>query len=158
MTRIGPGGASVIAHALWILVALVLLLGACGAPQPPHVVIVTFDTTRYDRLGFAGDSDARTPTLDGLAARGVVFDQAYAPVALTLPSHTTIMSGLPPLSHGVHSNGRFQVPESLETLAERLAAAGFDVDDGAVSVDPDAQVDRRLGLARADHDLALPQL
>ena len=126
MTRIGPGGASVIAHALWILVALVLLLGACGAPQPPHVVIVTFDTTRYDRLGFAGDSDARTPTLDGLAARGVVFDQAYAPVALTLPSHTTIMSGLPPLSHGVHSNGRFQVPESLETLAERLAAAGFD--------------------------------
>jgi arylsulfatase A-like enzyme/Tfp pilus assembly protein PilF len=127
VTRIEPGGASVvIARACWILAALVFLLGACGAPQPPHVVIVTFDTTRYDRLGFTGDSDARTPTLDGLAARGVVFDHAYASVALTLPSHTTIMSGLPPLSHGVHNNGRFQVPESLETLAERLAAAGFD--------------------------------
>jgi arylsulfatase A-like enzyme/Flp pilus assembly protein TadD len=90
------------------------------------VVIVTFDTTRYDRFGFTGDSGARTPTVDALAARGLAFDHAYAAVALTLPSHTTIMSGVPPLSHGVHNNGRFQVPESLETLAERLAAAGFE--------------------------------
>ena len=126
MTRIEPGGASVIAHASWILATLVFLLGACGAPPPPHLVIVTFDTTRYDRLGFTGDSGARTPTLDALAARGLAFDHAFAAVALTLPSHTTILSGVPPLSHGVHNNGRFQVPESLETLAERLAAAGFD--------------------------------
>ena len=121
MTHIGPGGASVIAHASWSLAVLVFLLGACGAPPPPHVVIVTFDTARYDRFGFTGDSGARTPTVDGLAARGLAFDHAYATVALTLPSHTTIMSGVPPLSHGVHNNGRFQVPESLETLAERLA-------------------------------------
>ena len=126
MTRSGPGGASIIARASGSLGVLALLLGACGAAPPPHVVIVTFDTTRYDRLGFTGDSSARTPTVDGLAARGLAFDHAYAAVALTLPSHTTIMSGVPPLSHGVHNNGRFQVPESLETLAERLAAAGFE--------------------------------
>jgi arylsulfatase A-like enzyme/Flp pilus assembly protein TadD len=126
VTCIEPGGASVLAHASWILATLAFLLGACGAPPPPHVVIVTFDTTRYDRLGFTGDPGARTPTLDALAARGLSFDRAFAAVALTLPSHTTILSGVPPLSHGVHNNGRFEVPESLETLAERLAAAGFE--------------------------------
>jgi arylsulfatase A-like enzyme/Tfp pilus assembly protein PilF len=109
--------------------ATLLLLAAalgCHRAPPPNVLLVTFDTTRWDHLGFAGDPEARTPTLDALAARGLVFDHAYASVALTLPSHTTIMTGLEPLAHGVHNNGRFVVPAGVETLAERLGAAGWD--------------------------------
>lgn len=98
----------------------------CSTPAPPNVVLVTFDTTRADRFGCTGDPEARTPTVDALAARGLVFSRAYASVALTLPSHTTIMTGLEPSAHGVHDNGRFRVPEGLDTLAERLHAAGFD--------------------------------
>lgn len=109
-----------------LLTALVLNLAACSKQNPPNVILVTFDTTRYDHLGCNGDPEARTPVVDGLAARGLLFDHAYASVALTLPSHTTMLSGLEPIGHGVHNNGRFRVPDDVETLAERLKAAGYD--------------------------------
>ncbi len=109
-----------------LLALFALGWAACSAPERPNVLIVTFDTTRYDHVGVNGDRRARTPNVDGLAARGIVFDHAYAPVGLTLPSHTTMMSGLPPITHGVHNNGRFIVPPRVETLAERLKAAGYE--------------------------------
>lgn len=121
---------AILRHALrtpwpWATVVMLAVLG-CATPEPPSVVLVTFDTTRADRFGCTGDPEARTPTVDALAARGLVFDRAYASVALTLPSHTTIMTGLEPSAHGVHDNGRFRVPDGLDTLAERLHGAGFD--------------------------------
>ena len=134
--RIGPGvdvthrnaGSRCAARWLHAWLCLGSLLGpaACGPAGPPHVLVVTFDTTRYDRIGPSGDRDARTPTLEALAARGLVFDRAFASAAITLPSHTTIFTGLEPLSHGVHNNGRFTVPQDLETVAEHLRNAGYD--------------------------------
>jgi arylsulfatase A-like enzyme/Flp pilus assembly protein TadD len=104
-----------------------LLLGvACTQSAPPNILLVTFDTTRYDRFGCTGDLEARTPTVDRLAQRGLLFERAYASVGLTLPSHTTILTGLEPMTHGVHNNGRFRVPEEVDTLAERLQATGYD--------------------------------
>jgi len=102
------------------------LLVACVREPLPDIVLVTFDTTRYDRLGASGDARAQTPTLDALAARGVLFERAYASVPLTLPSHTTILSGLEPFAHGVRDNGRFRVPDEIELLSEILGAAGYD--------------------------------
>ena len=107
----------------WLLFAA--LCTSCSKP-PPNVVIVTFDTARYDRFGFAGDASALTPHVDALAARGVSFDRAYSSVPLTLPAHTTMLTGLEPFEHGVHNNGHFQVPDSIPTLAELLRTAGFD--------------------------------
>ena len=46
--------------------------------------------------------------------------------AITLPSHATLLTGLEPYAHGVRDNGRFALPAAQETLAERLAAAGFE--------------------------------
>ena len=106
--------------------AIVTALVACARPDVPNLLLVTFDTTRADHFGCMGDPEARTPTVDALAARGLLFERAYASVALTLPEHTTIMTGLEPPAHAVHDNGRFRVSQSLETLAERLQAAGFD--------------------------------
>jgi arylsulfatase A-like enzyme/Tfp pilus assembly protein PilF len=105
---------------------VVVLLGGCARREAPDVVLVTFDTTRYDHFGCTGDPEAHTPIVDGLAARGLVFEHAYASVALTLPSHATIMTGLEPIAHGVHENGRARVPDAVDTLAERLRAAGWD--------------------------------
>jgi arylsulfatase A-like enzyme/Flp pilus assembly protein TadD len=110
--------------------ALVLVLAAglaigCRRTDGPNVVLITLDTTRADRIGAYGDPAARTPALDALAARGALFERAYSNVPLTLPSHTTILTGLAPNDHGVHDNGRFVVPASLETVAERLAQRGY---------------------------------
>ena len=99
---------------------------ACSPPPTPDVLIVTFDTTRYDRIGPSGYSEANTPTLDALAAEGLVFDRAFSVAGITLPAHTTIFTGVEPLEHGVRNNGRFVVPNDMETLAEYLRSAGYE--------------------------------
>ena len=60
-------------------------------------------------MGVYGDSAARTPILDGLAARGARFAHAQSPVPLTGPSHATILTGLYPPVHGVRDNVVFSL-------------------------------------------------
>lgn len=109
-----------------LLLAAVVALGlGCQAEPPWNVVIVTFDTTRPDHLGCYGHDRISTPTVDGLAEQGFLFEHAFASVPVTLPSHTTIMSGSYPPAHGVRDNGLFIVSPEVETLAERLSAVGY---------------------------------
>ncbi len=125
-------------------VAALGLLRPQGSPPRPHVLLVTLDTLRADRLGAYGNRDGLTPALDALAAAGTVFDEALASAPLTLPSHATILTGLEPPRHGVHDNGTYVVPADLPTLATRLEAEGYETGAfvGAYVLD------RRFGLAR----------
>lgn len=93
------------------------------APPRPSILLVTLDTTRADAIG----PDAKgvtTPAFNAIAARGRRFRQAYATVPETLPSHTSMMTGLYPAGHGVHENAR-AVPEGFMVLAERLKRSGY---------------------------------
>jgi choline-sulfatase len=109
-----------------------------------NVLLVTLDTTRADRLGCYGYQAARTPNLDDLARQGVLFEKAYCPVPLTLPSHASILTGLNPPSHGVHNNGTYALgPDSL-TIAEILHERGFVTAAFTASF----SVDSRFGLAQ----------
>ena len=110
---------------LGCLLAGLLALTACHADPRPNVLLITLDTTRADSLGAMGDSGARTPTLDGLAARGALFERAYASTSRTLPSHATILTGLEIDQHRVRDNGHFFASDIGETLAERLSARGY---------------------------------
>jgi tetratricopeptide (TPR) repeat protein len=113
-------------------------------PAPPSIVLITIDTLRADRVGAYGAGPGRTPTLDALAAEGVVIEDAWSSVPLTLPSHATILSGLEPPQHGVHDNGTYVFPPEPPTLATLLAARGY-----ATGAFVGAYVlDRRFGLAR----------
>jgi choline-sulfatase len=136
-----------------VLGAAALLAGAVllvwprlvGAPaRGASVLLVTLDTLRADHVGAYGNRDARTPALDGLARRGLLFEDASASVPLTLPSHSTILSGLEPPRHGVHDNGTDVFPDDPPTLATILQAQGY-----ATGAFVGAYVlDRRFGLAR----------
>ncbi len=86
---------------------------------------MTLDTTRADRLGCYGYARAETPILDALAGEATVFENAVAPVPVTLPSHSTMLTGLNPYHHGVRYNGIHVLPQRVITLAERLRDAGF---------------------------------
>jgi choline-sulfatase len=108
-----------------------------------NLVVVTLDTIRADRLGAYGYPNANTPTLDGLARDGVLFEQVESAAPLTLPAHCSLFTGRFPFQHGVHDNG---VPLNTAeiTLAQVLHAQG--VRTGAVTA---AYVlDSTLGLAR----------
>jgi arylsulfatase A-like enzyme/Flp pilus assembly protein TadD len=96
-----------------------------AAGPRPNVLLITIDTLRPDRLGCYGSPFLQTPTIDGLAASGVLFSRAFAHAPLTLPSHTDILLGTTPLQHGVHDNGNFKVPEDLPTLATFLKQNGY---------------------------------
>ena len=67
-----------------------------GAP----VVLISIDTLRADRLPAYGYEKVATPAIDALAKDGVVFENAYSAIPLTLPSHSTMLTGLLPPSHG----------------------------------------------------------
>jgi arylsulfatase A-like enzyme/tetratricopeptide (TPR) repeat protein len=93
--------------------------------EKPNVILITLDTTRADHLACYGYPNVKTPNLDGLAQRGVLFEQAATAAPLTLPAHCTIMTGMYPTYHGVRVNGNTALSDEQTTLAEVLAARGY---------------------------------
>ena len=87
------------------------------------MLLITVDTLRPDALGWVSGNNP-TPALDALAASGVSFPAAVAPVPITLPSHASLMTGLVPRRHGVRDNGQIFGP-GLPTLAQSLRDEGY---------------------------------
>lgn len=96
------------------------------ASGPLNVVVITLDTLRADRLGAYGYAAARTPHLDALARAGARFDEAVSASPITGPAHAGIMTGRYPARLGVRDNATTPLPDSAVTLAEMLAANGYD--------------------------------
>jgi arylsulfatase A-like enzyme len=105
---------------------LSLLASGCGSKPRPDVFLITIDTLRPDRLGCYGNqswSQPVSPALDAFAADAVLFTQAYAPRGLTLPSLTTLHTGVYPATHGVRENDQSWSPRV--TLADVLGDEGY---------------------------------
>ncbi len=98
---------------------------ACHQEKPINVIIVTFDTTRADHIGVYGKKNANTPNLDNLAKDGVVYEFAMSSIPITLPSHSTIMTGKSPFVHGVRDNGLYILSDQQTTIAEILNDQGY---------------------------------
>jgi len=89
-----------------------------------NILLVTIDTLRGDALSAYG-GPAKTPNLDALASHGARFTFAHSHVPITLPSHTSILSGRLPYEHRVRDNSGYRVPDGTPTIATRLKALGF---------------------------------
>lgn len=113
-------------------------------PPPRNVILVTIDTLRADHLGAYGYGLAQTPNIDRMAQEGVQFMQATAVTPLTLPSHSSIMTGDYPTEHGVRDNGGFYLDDKWQTLAETMRSGGF-ATGGFISA---FVLDRRWGIAQ----------
>ena len=90
----------------------------------PHVVLITIDTLHVLETGVYNPENQSTPNLVDFARQGVVFQHAYTPVPITLPSHTDLMTGMSSFKHSVMANGD-AVPRGLTTLAEVFKDAGY---------------------------------
>jgi arylsulfatase A-like enzyme len=114
-----------------IFLVLIGLLGLAASGCGPagagrtNVLLVSIDTLRADHVGAYGAPSARTPTLDALSAAGVRFERAISPTPITLPSHATLLTALDPPRHGVRHNGIHRLTDEVETVAERVGAAGW---------------------------------
>jgi arylsulfatase A-like enzyme/Tfp pilus assembly protein PilF len=93
--------------------------------EKPNVILITLDTTRADRIGCYGYAGAKTPRLDALARKGALFEQAATTAPLTLPAHTSILTGMYPTYHGVRINGNTAVSGEQTTAAEILSGRGY---------------------------------
>ena len=107
-------------------VLVVCIVFACGCAQGkrpqaarPSVVLISIDTLRADRLGARG----LTPSIDRFAEGAVRFTSAWSHVPLTLPAHTSLLTGLLPTRHGVRDNLGYEV--AGDTLATRFKRAGY---------------------------------
>lgn len=124
-------------------------------PAPLNVVLITLDTLRADHLGAYGATTVRTPNLDRLASQGVVFDQVMTTAPLTLPAHSSIMTGHFPPRHGVRDNGGFFLGPEQVTLAEILTGQGYQTGAtvGAFVLDSKWGLDQGFQAYQDDFDL-----
>jgi arylsulfatase A-like enzyme len=103
-----------------------------GKNKIRNVLLISIDTCRADHLSCYGYKKKTTPNIDAIAAEGILFENVVAPTPLTLPSHSSMLTGTIPIYHGVHDNIAYRLAESNITLAEILKEAGF-VTGAAVS-------------------------
>jgi arylsulfatase A-like enzyme/Flp pilus assembly protein TadD len=126
-----------------ILAALTALCAAQTPAKPPlNVVLITIDTLRADHVGCYGYKQIKTPNIDGLAADGVRFESAFAVVPVTLPSHSSMLTGTYPMLSGMHDFSGNKLSPLQPTLASVLKQAGYQT--GAVI--GAAVLDSRFGL------------
>lgn len=141
-------------RAILILAALTAACGNSESGDPAtNVLLVTLDTTRTDAIGCYSGPAGVSPTIDDFAARGLRFEQAYTPAPLTLPAHSSLLTGRTPDEHGVRSNNVYALPEEEITLAEILSEEGYDTAAFVASYVLDSQYGLAQGFDQYGDDI-----
>ena len=96
-----------------------------GDSQKPDVILVSIDTLRADHLSCYGYERETSPFLDRLAKSGTQFLDARSPSPWTLPTHTTMMTGLHPHRHGVVDDSVERDPNTI-MLAQVMKESGYE--------------------------------
>src|SRR5687767_5226455 len=93
--------------------ALILILSTVPAvaADRPNLVVIVADDLRWDALGFMGDPIVKTPHLDRLAGRGVVFRNAFVTTSICAVSRASLLSGQYARRHGIND---FATPFTAE--------------------------------------------
>lgn len=116
---------------LFVVTCTVIYMGGrivrsslAGTHSRPNILLIVLDTLRSDRLSSYGYERETSPHIDSLAAGGAIFTNAIATAPWTLPTHSSMFTGLYPTSHGAHWEHMY-LDGSLRTLAELLEGAGY---------------------------------
>ena len=109
-----------------------------------NILLISIDTCRADHLSCYGYQRKTTPNIDAIAEQGVLFENVVTPVPITLPAHSSMLTGTIPPSHGVHGNYDYRLASTNVTLAEILREKGFATGAvvGAVVMDSQFGLDR----------------
>ena len=108
------------------LPSVILITSACFLQAKPNVLLLLVDDLK-PALGCYGDTTAKTPNIDRLAASGMRFDLAYCNQAVCAPSRFTLMLGSHSTSTGLYGLGnhlRKTLPDAV-TLPQHFAKHGY---------------------------------
>ncbi|MFC1739035.1 sulfatase [Planctomycetota bacterium] len=107
--------------------AIYLLRPASGPAEKDirSIILISIDTCRADYLGCYGYPRRITPNIDKFAEESILFNNVISPVPITLPAHSSMLTGTTPPYHGVHYNYDYKLDKSNVTLAEILKDNGF---------------------------------
>ncbi|NNE90927.1 MAG: sulfatase [Verrucomicrobiales bacterium] len=122
------------------LLAAVLLAFVTGflEAKPPNFLIIVADDCTYNDLPVYGGENAKTPNIDALAARGLVFNKAYLAEAMCQPCRAELYTGQYPIRNGCAWNHSASRP-TTKSLPHFLEPAGYRVGlAGKVHVKPEA--------------------
>ncbi len=111
--------------AIGVLAVVGCAPAASEAPARPHILFLSLDTLRADRLGCYGSPRDTSPHLDALAASGYRFAQAFAHSNATGPSHASLLTGTLPEVHGIYHDAHVALSPAIPTVTERLREAGW---------------------------------
>ncbi len=151
------GRSGTVAALILAILATTIVMTSCADPSPeagmrnylkkvrreqPNVLLITVDTLRQDHLGCYGYGPAKTPNLDAFFKEGIGFAAANTCAPITLPSHTSILTGMYPTYHGVRDNGAYSLRKTGLTMTEAMKADGYST--GAVV--SAFVLDKRFGL------------
>ncbi len=110
---------------------IIMITAMCGcSPDTPqkkikNVLLISMDTTRADHLSCYGFDKKTTPAIDAFADEAVLFKNAFSTNPITMPAHSSMLTGTIPPYHGVHTNYNYVLGQSNVTLAEILKENGF---------------------------------
>ena len=89
-----------------------------------NVLFFITDQQRADHVGFTGNEILRTPNLDAIAERGMVFDEGWVANPICMPNRSSIMTGRLPSAHGCIFNDR-SLDWNANPFVRRFRAAGY---------------------------------
>jgi tetratricopeptide (TPR) repeat protein len=122
-------GGAVAALALIVLWSAGCSGGGDSEPRVPDgtpIILISVDTLRSDRLPAYGYGGVETPAIDRLREDGILFEHAYTHIPLTLPAHTSLLTGRLPPEHGVRDNLGYTVDtETSPLLQQTLKEVGY---------------------------------
>ncbi|RGL99133.1 MULTISPECIES: sulfatase [Hungatella] len=92
--------------------------------RKPNIVFFIADQLRHSALGCYGNMVVKTPNIDGIAAEGVVMEQAFSSCPICSPYRGQLLSGQYAHQNGVICN-EYKLRTDIPTLPECLKKAGY---------------------------------
>jgi len=90
-----------------------------------NILLITLDTTRADHIGCYNDKIQFTPNIDKLGNEGIVYENCYSNIPITLPSHASILTGKHPFEINVRNNGWYSLGKEHRTITTLLKEKGY---------------------------------
>lgn len=90
----------------------------------PNLVFILADQWRAQEMGYAGNTQIKTPNLDKFAQESLIFEHAVANLPVCAPWRASFLTGQYPLTHGIFYNDK-PLPNEALTLGEIYKSEGY---------------------------------